>query len=359
MSIHSVSPGAHRQRNALSASRRGVRRISTGLWRGACAATLLSLGGCTLELLDPKGAIGAQVKTLILVSLGLMLLVVIPVIVLTLYFGWRYRESNTKATYSPKWAHSTKIEIVVWTIPCIIVAILALIIWRSTHALDPYRPIESQTAPVKVEVVAMNWKWLFIYPDYGVATINHLALPVDTPVEFKLTSESLMNSFFIPQLGSQVYAMAGMQTKLHLIADTPGTYAGLSAAYSGEGFSDMHFDTVVTDRAGFDAWIQKARATPNHLDADAYRQLEQPGTSTPVKVYANVEVGLFDGIVNKFMESAMIGDGKISPMVMRRMTVAEFLDAANCRTDTAFPQTLSRATNAALRIPGAVRTTTE
>jgi cytochrome o ubiquinol oxidase subunit 2 len=262
----------------------------------------MMLGGCSnMELLNPKGDIGVQEKVLILLALGLMLLVVIPVIVLTLVFAWRYRASNTRATYAPKWAHSTSIEVVVWSIPCVIVAFLAVLIWRTTHSLDPYRPLESDVAPVRVEVVALNWKWLFIYPDYGVATVNRLAIPVNTPIDFKLTSESMMNSFFIPQLGSQIYAMAGMQTQLHLIADSPGTYAGRSSAFSGPGFSDMHFDTVATSREAFDAWIREARNSPAVLDKSTYRRLEQPSTKTPVTIYASVAPGLFDSIVDRYM----------------------------------------------------------
>jgi cytochrome o ubiquinol oxidase subunit II len=262
----------------------------------------MMLGGCSnIELLNPKGDIGVQEEVLILLALGLMLLVVIPVIVLTLVFAWRYRASNTRATYAPKWAHSTSIEVVVWSIPCVIVAFLAVLIWRTTHSLDPYRPLESDVAPVRVEVVALNWKWLFIYPDYGVATVNRLAIPVNTPIDFKLTSDSMMNSFFIPQLGSQIYAMAGMQTQLHLIADSPGTYAGRSSAFSGPGFSDMHFDTVATSREAFDAWIREARNSPAVLDDSTYRWLEQPSTKTPVTIYASVAAGLFDNIVSRYM----------------------------------------------------------
>jgi cytochrome o ubiquinol oxidase subunit 2 len=277
-------------------------KFSAAVRLSLCPVALMMLGGCSnMELLNPKGDIGVQEKVLILWALGLMLLVVIPVIVLTLVFAWRYRASNTRATYAPKWAHSTSIEVVVWSIPCVIVAFLAVLIWRTTHSLDPYRPLESDVAPVRVEVVALNWKWLFIYPDYGVATVNRLAIPVNTPIDFKLTSESMMNSFFIPQLGSQIYAMAGMQTQLHLIADSPGTYAGRSSAFSGPGFSDMHFDTVATSREAFDAWIREARNSPAVLDKSTYRRLEQPSTKTPVTIYASVAPGLFDSIVNRYM----------------------------------------------------------
>ncbi|AGW90898.1 MULTISPECIES: ubiquinol oxidase subunit II [Cupriavidus] len=265
------------------------------------AAGSALLAGCDLELLSPKGSVGEQEKSLILIALFVMLMVVIPVIVLTLWFAWRYRETNTRATYAPKWAHSTRIEIVVWGIPCVIVACLAVLIWDSTHKLDPFRPLQSEVKPIQVDVIALNWKWLFIYPEYGVASLNQLAIPVGTPVNFRLTSESMMNSFFIPQLGSMVYAMAGMQTRLHLIADTPGVYLGQSAAYSGPGFSDMHFKTLATSREEFDAWIRAARASSQALDLKTYRSLELPSSKDPVTLYASVAPKLFDQVADKYM----------------------------------------------------------
>ncbi|MGF6574110.1 cytochrome o ubiquinol oxidase subunit 2 [Paraburkholderia sp. GAS333] len=302
------NPRLFRRRPAsgLSASIRS--RPGSGFCSAAARAAALGasglLGGCSMALFDPKGDIGMQEKHLILLALGLMLLVVVPVILLTLYFAWRYRESNTSATYAPKWAHSTAIEVVVWAIPCVIVSILALVIWRTTHSLDPSQPIESQTQPVRVEVVALNWKWLFIYPDYGVASVNQLAIPVDTPISFDITAESLMNSFFIPQLGSQIYAMSGMRTQLNLIANTPGVYAGQSSAFSGPGFSDMRFDTVATSRADFDAWIAHAKQSPLSLDKATYEALEKPSEKNPVTVYANVAPRLFDHVASQYMHSS-------------------------------------------------------
>lgn len=329
--MHNVSPALRGGRGTTFGARwrRGCTRV-------AAAMAMVPMSGCTLELLNPKGGVGEQEKHLILIALGVMLLVVIPVIVLTLVFFWRYRETNTAATYSPKWAHSTKIEIVVWSIPVVIVVALAVMIWETTHKLDPYRPIEPIAAdkpPVHVEVVALNWKWLFIYPDYGVATVNTLVLPVDTPVEFKLTAESLMNAFFIPQLGSMVYAMAGMQTKLHLIADRTGTYAGMSSAYSGPGFSDMHFKAHVTTQVEFDNWVKQAQGVPDALDAPTYVKLEQPGTGAPVAIYANVMPGLFDAIVGKYMEPM---DDHAPGMHASRApggAIDDIIAAANCRVD--------------------------
>jgi cytochrome o ubiquinol oxidase subunit 2 len=261
-----------------------------------------------MEVLSPKGDVGMQERTLILTALGLMLLVVVPVIILTLVFAWRYRASNTKAKYAPKWAHSTAIEAVVWIVPCIIVAILAVKAYRTSYTLDPYRPLDSKVKPVRVEVVSMDWKWLFIYPDYGVASVNQMAMPVDTPVNFKLTSDTVMNDFFIPQLGSQIYTMAGMQTKLHLIAREPGEYYGASVNFSGPGFSDMHFKAIATSKQGFDQWIAKLKSSPQALDAAAYSELAKPSTKLPVSYYSQVSPGLFQTIVNEYMTAPNHGD---------------------------------------------------
>jgi len=220
------------------------------------------LGGCNMEILSPKGDIGIQEKTLLLTATGLMLIVVIPVLIMIVAFAWKYRASNTKADYQPKWAHSTAIEAVVWTVPCIIVAILAVITWRSTHALDPYKPLVSEHKPVTIEVVSLDWKWLFIYPEYDIATVNEIAFPVDVPVNFRITSASVMNSFFIPQLGSQIYSMAGMETKLHLNAREIGTYAGISANYSGGGFSGMRSRRTPCRRKGSTTGSRKRRLLP-------------------------------------------------------------------------------------------------
>ncbi len=230
-----------------------------------------------------------------------MLTVVIPVIALTLYFAWRYRETNTEATYAPRWSHSTAIEVVVWGIPCVIVAALGIIIWETTHRLDPYRPLEAKVTPVEVDVVAMDWKWLFIYPQYGVASLNELAVPVGTPVNFRITAESTMNALFIPQLGSMVYAMSGMQTKLHLLADTPGVYDGRSAAYSGAGFSDMHFKTYATSREAFDAWVARARVSGHTLDERTYQALKRPSSKDPATLFASVSPRLFQAVVDQYM----------------------------------------------------------
>jgi cytochrome o ubiquinol oxidase subunit II len=274
--------------------------VSALRWSSAGLAALL-LSGCTLDVLSPKGDIGMQEKSLILIATGLMLVVVIPVIAMTLYFAWRYRASNTKATYAPKWSHSTAIEVVVWTVPCIIIAILATITWRTTHALDPYKPLAGDVKPITIQAVSMDWKWVFIYPDYGVASVNELAFPANVPVNFEITSDSVMNAFFIPQLGSQIYAMAGMETKLHLIANEPGTYAGISSNYSGAGFSDMHFNAIATSEQGFQDWINKAKASQLSLDDQTYHLLVQPSEKVPVTYYTHVKPELFHSIIAQYM----------------------------------------------------------
>jgi len=263
---------------------------------------LLLLAGCNMTLLDPKGQVGVDIKGIILIATWLMLLVVVPVIVLTLVFAWKYRASNTSARYEPDWSHSTAIEVVVWLIPCLIIIALGIITWKSSHDLDPYKPLESKTKPITVEAVALNWKWLFIYPELKIATVNQIAFPVNTPVNFKITSDSIMNSFFIPQLGSQVYAMAGMETKLHLIANEAGTFDGMSANYSGGGFSGMKFKAMAMSSFEFDQWVAKVRESSRQLGADGYRELAKPSEAEPVAYYGKVEDQLFHGILHKYMD---------------------------------------------------------
>ncbi|NYF34972.1 ubiquinol oxidase subunit II [Stenotrophomonas sp. JAI102] len=290
-----MNPATHPARRATPAG-----RARAGRWFGLAALLPLLTGCKNLELFNPMGSIAEQEMQLILVCTGLMLLVVIPVIILTLYFAWHYRESNKNATYAPTWSHSTAIEVVVWTIPCLIVVVLGVLIWKSTHALDPYRPIASDKPALRVEVVSLNWKWLFIYPDHNVATVNELVMPVDTPVAFKLTSESMMNAFFVPQLGSMVYTMPAMQTRLHLIGHTPGTYAGMSSAYSGSGFSDMKFDARVMTEADFTQWLAQSRGTDEHLDQARLAELEKPTHGAPMQRFASVDTGLFDSILRRY-----------------------------------------------------------
>lgn len=269
-------------------------------WRRLVLVSPLLLSGCGSALLDPKGQIGAEQKSLLLTSTGLMLIVVIPVIVMTLWFAWRYRHTNTLARYLPDWAHSNRIEAVVWAVPCVIILILGVMTWKSSHSLDPHQPLESDEAPLEIQAVAMDWKWLFIYPEQGVAAVNEVALPVGVPVHFRVTSASVMNALFIPQLGSQIYAMTGMDNDLYLIADEAGVYAGKSTNYSGAGYSDMVFDAHATDREAFADWIAARQAAEASLDAEAFEELAEPTRAHPVEYFGAVDGELYDYILARY-----------------------------------------------------------
>ncbi|WP_371364830.1 ubiquinol oxidase subunit II [Pseudomonas sp. QL9] len=272
---------------------------------------LLSLGGCNMVLFDPKGQIGADEKSLIITCTLLMLLVVVPVIFMTLAFAWKYRASNTKATYMPDWSHSTRIEVVVWLIPCIIIAILGWITWESTHKLDPYRPLDSDVKPVTIQAVSLDWKWLFIYPDLGIATVNEIAFPKDTPVNFQITADTVMNSFFIPQLGSQIYSMTGMLTKLHLIANEEGVFDGISANYSGAGFSGMKFKAIATSEQGFQDWVAKVKTAQAGLTEEGFPELAKPSENVPATYFSSVTPDLFMHILTKHERAGLaMGKGK-------------------------------------------------
>ncbi|WP_175945820.1 ubiquinol oxidase subunit II [Caballeronia sp. BCC1704] len=273
-------------------------RLAAPLLSGLLASVCLS--GCNLEVLDSKGVIGAAESSLIATATFTMLLVVVPVILLTLIFAWRYRASNQNATYAPKWTHSTAIEVVVWAIPAAIILFLGTLTWKTTHELDPYKPLQSEVKPINVEVVALDWKWLFVYPDLGIASVNQVAFPVGTPVNFRITSDSVMNSFFIPQLGSQIYAMAGMQTRLNLQADHAGDYAGISANYSGAGFSDMKFRALALSQADFDSWVKKVKTAPEALDMNVYAGVARPSEEVAVRYFSTVDPKLFNNIVGKY-----------------------------------------------------------
>jgi cytochrome o ubiquinol oxidase subunit 2 len=275
-----------------------VMKRSSGQGLAYIAAAVLS--GCNLIVFNPKGQVAIEERNLIILATGLMLLVVIPVIVMTFVFAYRYRATNKKARYSPRWASSHKIEAVVWGVPFLIIVVLGWVTWESTHALDPYRPLESDTPPINVQVVATDWKWLFIYPDLGIATVNELALPVHTPASFTVTSDATMTSFFIPALGGQIYAMAGMQTKLHLIANETGQFRGIAANYNGPGFSDMHFSTFSLTPADFEGWVEKVKTSRQQLDLASYAELAKPTIAHRVTYYSSVQDRLFLNIVDKY-----------------------------------------------------------
>ncbi|KRG70506.1 ubiquinol oxidase subunit II [Pseudoxanthomonas dokdonensis] len=273
------------------------------------AAGLLS--GCNLLVLNPAGDIAARQGNLIVVATLLMLLVIVPVIGLTVWFAWRYRAGNRSATYTPDWDHSTQLELVIWGVPLLIIIALGAITWISTHLLDPYRPLDrisegrpvpAEVKPLEVQVVALDWKWLFVYPEQGVASVNELAIPVDRPVHFKITASSVMNTFYVPALAGMIYGMPGMETQLNAVINAPGEYDGFSANYSGAGFSHMRFKLHGVSEAGFDRWIEQVRGSQEQLSREAYLELEKPSEREPVHHYASVDSGLYNAILNRCVD---------------------------------------------------------
>lgn len=262
----------------------------------------LLLSGCKLAILDPKGLIAATEKQILVDATLLMLIVVVPVIILSFVFAYRYRANNTKAKYTPNWSHNTALEVVWWTIPCIIIAILAAITWISTHKLDPYRPLDMKTKPITIQAIALDWRWLFIYPEQNIATVNYLEIPAHVPIQFLITADAPMNSFQIPQLAGQIYAMTGMQTKLYLVASTPGQYTGLSTNFSGDGFSRMHFVVRVTTQSQFEQWVNEAKFGQKQLSLQAYNALAKPSEDTNVYYFSPVEGNLFKTVIGKYMK---------------------------------------------------------
>ncbi|WP_372748145.1 ubiquinol oxidase subunit II [Litorivivens sp.] len=269
------------------------------------------LTGCNWVVMSPSGDIAAQQADLIVWATILMLIIVIPVIALTFFFAWRYRASNTKATYKPDWDHSTHLELVIWAAPLAIIIALGAMTWVSTHQLDPYRPlsridegkpIPEGVEPLEVQVVAMDWKWLFFYPEYDIAVVNELAAPLDRPIKFKITATTMMNSFYIPALAGQIYAMGGMETKLHAVINEPGVFDGFSANYSGAGFNGMRFKFHGMTEADFDAWRDKVKREGQPMTRPIYKQLALPSEYEPVRYYRTVMPGLYDKILNRCVE---------------------------------------------------------
>jgi cytochrome o ubiquinol oxidase subunit II len=278
------------------------------LIRGLCVLTAVALSGCSSVLLHPSGAVAAQQGRLIVQSTVLMLIIVVPVIALTAIFAWHYRQSNSQATYTPDWDHSTQLELVIWAAPLLIIIALGALTWISSHTLDPYRPLRRVDAarplatgakPLTIEVVALDWKWLFIYPEQGIAVVNEVAAPVDVPINFKITASSVMNSFFVPALAGQIYAMPGMQTQLNAVINQPGEFDGFSANYSGAGFSGMHFKFRGVSAARFQTWVQSAKEGGQALSRQGYVKLAEPSERDPVRRYASVAPGLYDSILNQ------------------------------------------------------------
>ena len=309
------------------------------------------LAGCDMVVLRPSGYVAAQQGQLVVISTLLMLLIIVPVIVLTLVFAWHYRASNTKAHYTPDWDHSIQLELVIWAGPLLVIIALGALTWIGTHTLDPYRaltrigpqrPLSIDAEALKIEVVALDWKWLFIYPDHGVAVVNELAIPVDVPVHFTITSSSVMNSFYVPALAGQIYAMPSMATTLHAIINKRGEYDGFSANYSGSGFNNMRFKLLGVNAGEFDGWLQKAKASKDGLTREAYLDLEKPSEREPVRRYGTVTADLFDLVVNRCVDSRkvcvrhmMMGGPAEPARVSARDSIALNLIAGDavCRAD--------------------------
>ena len=314
--------------------------------RGLFLAPLLWLAGCNTVVLNPSGDIAAQQAHLVVVSTLLMLLIIVPVMFLICLFAWRYRKSNTSAEYKPNWDHSTKLELLIWGAPLLIIIVLGLITWIYTHLLDPYRPlsrldehrpIAAGVKPLEVQVVAMDWKWMFIYPEQGIATVNELVTPIDVPVRFHMTSSSVMNAFYIPALAGMVYTMPGMETQLNAVMNKIGVYDGFSSNYSGAGFSDMKFKYHGVSQGDFDAWVAKTRAS-GALTRSQFVDLDKPTIKHPIMHFGSVDKGLYDLILNRCVAEGSVCINTMMHQDASRIKTAAAVKALPkdvCETDVA------------------------
>ncbi|HEY2810589.1 MAG TPA: ubiquinol oxidase subunit II [Rhabdochlamydiaceae bacterium] len=271
------------------------------LFLGSIALIAYYMSTHHIAVLDPKGAIGVKEADLIITSSLIMLIVVIPVFVMAFFFAWRYREGNTKAAHAPDWEHNYIAEYCWWGVPLIIIAVLAAICWKSSHELNPSRSIESDVKPLSIQVVALQWKWLFLYPEQGIATINFIQFPEKTPIHFEITSDAPMNSFWIPDLGGQIYAMPAMRSQLNLIANEIGSFRGVSANISGKGFAGMTFVAQASSEEDFNKWMQSAQESPQQLTEQIYDQLVEPTENNPIAIYALPNRDLFEYVMMKYM----------------------------------------------------------
>jgi cytochrome o ubiquinol oxidase subunit II len=282
-----------------SVRRRGARCAIALRARYSVLLAPLALAACQPAVLDPQGAIGEADKSILIGSVVIMLAIVLPTMAATLAFAWWFRSSNTKARYQPGLVYSGQIELITWSIPLLTILLLGGVAWIGAHDLDPAKPLPSKGDPIDVQVVSLDWKWLFIYPGEHVASVNRLVIPVGVPLHFALTSASVMNAFFVPQLGSMIYTMNAMRTRLNLIADKPGTFLGLSSQYSGDGFSTMHFDVQAVPADQFLAWVNTTRGSGPTLTAQSYKELEKQSLSVQPFTYRDVEPDLFQKIVTQ------------------------------------------------------------
>jgi cytochrome o ubiquinol oxidase subunit II len=318
------------------------------------------LTGCEMVVLHPSGYIASQQAQLLVISTLLMLVIIVPVIVLTLVFAWRYRASNKDAPYTPDWDHSIQLELLIWSAPLLIIIALGALTWIGTHTLDPYRPLDVRQAPhdrpaLEVQVVALDWKWLFIYPEQNIAVVNELAAPLDVPIRFKITSSSVMNSFFVPALAGQIYAMPNMETRLHAVINRPGEFEGFSANYSGAGFNGMRFRFFGMSDADFTSWVEKAKTSGKELSRAEYIGLERPSEREPVRRYEAVAPDLFNAIVNRCVDPAARCLHEMMMSDMRRASVARDVlttlsfnwqpDALNCTAPNAVVSAMAPVTD--------------
>lgn len=287
---------------------RGKRGISIFFRWFIAIATLLVVAGfgwlvatSDIAVLNPAGEVASQQRDLLVFAFLLSMVVVIPVFALTIFVAVRYREGNKKAAYRPDWSHSRILETIWWSVPALIIVVLGVVTWRTSHTLDPYKSLASNVQPVEIQVIALEWKWLFLYPEYDVASVDLLPVPTDRPLNFSITSDAPMNSFWIPKLGSQIYAMKGMQTKLHLSANKPGTYRGLSTNISGEGFADMNFKVQAMSDSDFSEWVRTTKGTNSYLDTPAYDKLAKPGTLDEPILFSGFTPTLFNDTIASWM----------------------------------------------------------
>jgi cytochrome o ubiquinol oxidase subunit II len=269
------------------------------LLRLASLAFTLSLGGCDWAVLNPKGPVGDGNATLLVDSVAIMLVIVVPTIIATLGIAWWFRSSNQRAFYLPDWEYSGQLELIVWAIPLLTIMLLGGVTWIGSYDLDPARPLVSKEEPLNVQVVSLDWKWLFIYPDQHVASVNRLVIPAGTPIRFALTSGSVMTAFFVPQLGSMIYTMNRMRTQLYLKADQPGVFRGLATQISGDGFADMHFEVEAKSPQDFYAWLGQVRASGPALTPESYIQLSQQSVVPKPYTFQTVSEGLFEKILDQ------------------------------------------------------------
>ncbi len=278
---------------------RAAWRHVRGIGRYVTVLSFLCLSSCQPAVLDPRGPVALANETILLDSLAIMLAIVVPTIAATLGFAWWFRASNTKAAYWPTWAYSGQLELIVWSIPLMTVILLGGVIWIGSHELDPATPLASSAKPMEVQVVSLDWKWLFIYPEQHIASVNRLVVPAGVPIHFSLTSASVMNAFFVPRLGSMIYTMNGMTTQLNLLADSPGDFAGLSSDYSGDGFSGMHFAVRAETSEAFETWVKATQADGPALTRQTYPELAAQSIGTKPFTYRSAEPGLFQAIVSR------------------------------------------------------------